>query len=248
MTTVRRSIPSVITPLTIEQRIAKAAKKAELAALAAAEAQGVADAAQVDADAAAVLATDAQADVDGALDGTVPFTGLNVGGTDVKPFLDQTDGTSLVNSAGLGPGVVETPKLNTGAANQVITASAATVALPAGVDTLVLSIAVTVVTGEVVDLSAQFSHLEISDATAIPQIASVWKRGITALPPSAVSKGIDVTRAADAARYVLAGGVSTVVATEIPGAGTHTYDLYSNALVAGAAINPAARLLTVTRP
>lgn len=92
MTTVRRSIPTDITPLTLEQRLAKAAKKAELAALAAAAAQG---------------------DVDGALAGTVAFTGLLVGATNVKPFLDKTDGTALIDSTGLNDGVVVTKSLST---------------------------------------------------------------------------------------------------------------------------------------
>lgn len=113
MTTIRRSIPTTREPLTIEQRIAKAAKKADLAALAA-------DEAQADADTATVLATDASADaaaaqldVDGALAGTTAFTGLNVGGVNVKPFLDKTDGSALTNASGLGAAVVETAAIDT---------------------------------------------------------------------------------------------------------------------------------------
>lgn len=177
------------------------------------------------------------------------FTGLNVGGTNVKTFLDKTDGAKLTDATGLDGSVVVTATLDGGAANQVITASGSSVALPAATPTTVLSIVVTTIAGEVVDLSAQFGHLEISDPAIKPQIVGFWKRGATVIPASAaVSTGIDVTRAADAARYVLAGGGITVVGTDIPGAGTHTYDLSVEALVAAAAQNPAARLLTSTRP
>lgn len=210
-------------------------------------AQAVTDAAL----AAADVALQAQIDrLTAILAGTgETFTGLSVGGTDVKVFLDKTDGSALTDATGLGGSVVVTATLDGGAANQVITASGSSVALPAATPTIVLSIVVTTIAGEVVDLSAQFAHLEISDAATKPQIVGFWRRGATVIPASAsVSTGIDVTRAADAARYVLAGGGMTVVGTDIPGAGTHTYDLSVEALVTASAMNPAARLLTSTRP
>lgn len=87
MTTVRRGIPAVRTPLTAEQRIARAQRKAEFAA-------------------SAVVVVDGR--VDDVLAGDEAFTGLLVGGQDVKPFLDNTDGAKLTNSAGLGTAVVVT--------------------------------------------------------------------------------------------------------------------------------------------
>ena len=172
MTTVRRSIPSQPTPLTAEQRLAKAQRQADRAAAAAAVADASAAAAQADADAAAAAAAAAQADadavaadvvivdakaeaaqddadqalldaanaqtdadtaivaaadaaddaadvmlaVDDVVDGTTAFTGLNVGGVNVKPFLDKTDGSKLTNSAGLDSAVVTTAKLAANAA------------------------------------------------------------------------------------------------------------------------------------
>ena len=65
---------------------------------------------------AAVDAAAAQADVDGALAGTTAFTALNVGGTNVRPFLDRTDGSMITNSAALDTAVVPTVKI---AANAV---------------------------------------------------------------------------------------------------------------------------------
>lgn len=48
------------------------------------------------------------------LAGATPFTGLNVGGTNVKPFLDRTDGAALTVAAGLGDSVVTTPAVLAG--------------------------------------------------------------------------------------------------------------------------------------
>lgn len=45
--------------------------------------------------------------------GLRPFQALNVGGQDVRPFLDKTDGSALVDEAGLAPGVVVTQALAT---------------------------------------------------------------------------------------------------------------------------------------
>jgi hypothetical protein len=166
LTTVRRSIPAQPTPLTPEQRLAKAQRQADRAAAAAAVADASAAAAQADADAAAaaaavvaadVLVVDAKAEaaqddadqalldaanaqtdadtaiiaagdaaddaadvmlaVDDVVDGTTAFTGLNVGGVNVKPFLDKTDGSKLTNAAGLDTGVVTTAKLAANAAS-----------------------------------------------------------------------------------------------------------------------------------
>lgn len=47
------------------------------------------------------------------LAGTESFTGLNVGGVNVKPFLDKTDGTKLVTSGGIATGYVGTTTLAT---------------------------------------------------------------------------------------------------------------------------------------
>lgn len=189
-----------------------------------------------------------QADIISVLNGTLPFTALNITGTNVEPFLNKTDGTMLVDNSGLAPNVVTTPKLNAGAANQVIIASNTTVALPAGVDTVVLTVVITTVAGETVDLAAQFSHLEISSPTSRPRIIGSWVRNGIVVVPVAVIDGIDVTRAADPDRYVLNRGVLTAATSDIPGAGTHTYELIASCSVSASAGAPYARLLTATRP
>lgn len=99
MTTVRRGIPTERPPLSIEQRLHLAAKRAE---------QGVQAAAAAQAD-----ATAADGRVDDVLSGDEVFSAVNVGGTDVKPFLDKTDGAALVDADGLAVGVVDTAALST---------------------------------------------------------------------------------------------------------------------------------------
>lgn len=94
MTTVRRGIATVRPPLTPLQEIQRAARLAK--------------AAQVAADAASDEAAAADARVDDVLDGTEAFTGLKVGTTNVKPFLDKTDGAKLTDAAGLDTAVVLT--------------------------------------------------------------------------------------------------------------------------------------------
>lgn len=98
MTTVRRGIPTERPPLSIEQRLHLAAKRAE---------QGVAAAAAAQAD-----ATAADGRVDDVLSGDEVFSAVNVGGTDVKPFLDKTDGAALVDASALAAEVVETAALS----------------------------------------------------------------------------------------------------------------------------------------
>ena len=92
MTTVRRGIPTERPPLSIEQRLHLAAKRAEQGVQAAAAADGR---------------------VDDVLSGDEVFSAVNVGGTDVKPFLDKTDGAALVDADGLAVGVVDTAALST---------------------------------------------------------------------------------------------------------------------------------------
>lgn len=52
-----------------------------------------------------------------------PFTGLNVGGTNVKPFLDKTDGTKLTTSTGLDAGVVVTATVLANSTNLPVSVS-----------------------------------------------------------------------------------------------------------------------------
>ena len=67
-----------------------------------------ADAAAADAAAAASTATTVNGRVTNVLAGTEAFTGLNVGGTNVKPFLDKTDGSKITSSTALDSSTVVT--------------------------------------------------------------------------------------------------------------------------------------------
>jgi len=56
------------------------------------------------------------------LQGKESFTGLKVGSTDVKPFLDRTDGSKLTNAAGLDTAVVETAAIQLAGASSYLSA------------------------------------------------------------------------------------------------------------------------------
>jgi len=73
----------------------------------------VAGAAAVDAGQALLDAAAADGRVDDVLAGTEVFSAVNVGGTDVKPFLDKTDGAKLTDATALDAGVVDTAALST---------------------------------------------------------------------------------------------------------------------------------------
>jgi len=54
--------------------------------------------------------------------GNRPFEVVNVGGTDVKPFLDKTDGDALVTPSGLDTAVVETAAIQLAGASSYLSA------------------------------------------------------------------------------------------------------------------------------
>ncbi len=149
MTTVRRSLPTTRPLPTLEERLARARRKTELAALAAAQAD----------------ATAVDDRVDDVLDGTEAFTGLKVGATNVKPFLDLTDGSKITSSAALDDGLVPTAKV----ASSAITAGATSavggvVALNAALETTIASRTYTTTGGEL-EIQANF-HLTVWHPTA----------------------------------------------------------------------------------
>lgn len=183
------------------------------------------------------------------LNGTTAFTGLKVGSTNVKPFLDKTNGSALTNSTGLSSSVVTSPALIAGAANQVLSVhTAASLSVPASTDTVVQTLVVTTVAGETVDLNGQFTHSQISDATTTPTLYGTWHRNGTPLVPSSFKSAIDVTRAADPSRYVMALGILSVPAVDVPGAGTHTYTLVALCNDTALVESRYGRVLTATRP
>lgn len=215
---------------------AAAQEDADLAAAAAAQAQTDADAAQGTADTAVVAAGAAQADatqaladaaaVDGRVDdvtgGVEAFTALNVGGTNVKPFLDKTDGSVLTDAAGLDDGLVGTTKIAAGAVTspaQTVTAAFTTIASTS--ETTIATEAVTLAADEYVDLLGSFGILAIGGDptnigdTAAQIIASIYRdtTKIAEGPVGSVIKGVTLNASA------------TLPQIDEPGAGTYSYTL-----------------------
>ena len=222
MTTVRGGIPSRPTPLTPEQRLAKAQRVADMGVAAA-------SAAQTDAAAAAVLAGEASDDAadallatDGLADGTTPFTGLNVGGTNVKPFLDNTDGTKIDTAAGLGAGVVETAAVVAGDITPIYSALTTGTVLwsASSAEKDLQSVAVTVVRGTV-KITAQVNVL-------FDSVASTTVTGILRLYRDAT----ELTLARISLPSIISSGVNFIFPLqwslsyeEAPGAGSYTYKI-----------------------
>lgn len=135
MTTVRRSIPTNITPLTVEQRIAKAAKKAELAAAAAVEVDGR---------------------VDDVLAGDEAFTGLLVGSDDKVAFLTKVDAGALADSTGLDDGVVPTAAMAVDAITSEASAFTADSLDVTGTSEITVQTVDYTTTGETIEVRANF--------------------------------------------------------------------------------------------
>lgn len=111
MPTVRSGYPTRPRMPTPEIRLRRAAAAAEEAQVDADLAASAAAEAQTDADQALLDAAAADGRVTNVVGGVEPFTALNVGGTNVKPFLDKTDGAKLTDAAGLNDGLVVTEKV-----------------------------------------------------------------------------------------------------------------------------------------
>lgn len=208
MPTIKGTPQSGLMP-TPEIRVRLAARAAEQARLDAEAAQGAADAAQTD--------------IDDTLAGDLPFTGLNVNGTDVAPFLDKTDGEMLVDSTALAAGVVVTEALE---ANAVSAPSEdATGGTVDGKFTTPVVLATKVVeceAGDSVILLGSCSATARGNGAVVGAQAQFpllrLYRGATALStvvPLSIINGVTVS---------VAPGLNKV---DTPGAGTFTYTLVS---------------------
>jgi len=261
MTTVRRSIPRSPTPLTPEQRLAKAqrvADRAVAAAASAASAAGVADDkaeaaqsdadqalldaanAQADADAGIVLATEAGDDaadamlaVDAVVDGTTPFTGLNVGGDDKAGFLTKVAG-DVIDTDGIADEAVTAVEPDFDPSTTAVTTTA---------ETTLASVSVTVVAGETVDLQgivdvfALYSGTPAGDVAA--SISILLYRDSTLL----------LTRTTRAIKSVVIALPLPTSWTDEPAAGAHTYTLRvaTNNITGLSTLNFSNPYLTATR-
>lgn len=211
MTTVRGGIATARRPLTVEQRIAKAAREAKAAAVSAM-------AAGEDAGQALLDAAEAQSTVDGALDGTEAFTGLNVGGTQVKPFLDRTDGDKLTEAAGLDAAIVTTAKVEpNGITNEIVAETSASLTLGGTAFTTIQTVSYTSTGGRLKVRGNFFMTVHHPTVGGI----SARVRIVQSLPFG--GNLIDLTYDAIGGDYIQ--GWQTPEATVTLAAGTYTFDL-----------------------
>lgn len=181
--------------------------------------------AAVAADAAQADATEAQDTVDGALAGTEAFAALNVGGTDVKPFLDRTDGDKLTDSAGLAPEVV-------------VTEAIAATAVSSTEDAFSLSSISLNTTSQV---TVQQFTVDIEDGDELIVIASAAIRAVGVgggtrgdfinRPTLTLYRGttyLGGTRPLSVLRDMELHASASLAATDSPPTGTHTIYLYSD--------------------
>jgi len=155
------------------------------------------------------------------LEGRENFTGLNVGGTDVKPFLDLTDGEKITDSAALDTGVVSTAKV----ASSAITAGATSsvggvVALNAALETTIASRTYTTTGGEL-EIQANF-HLTVWHPTAggVSCRVRMYRDEVSIFDKTFVAISGDLIQ-----------GWQTPRAVETLSAGTYTYSVTAQASV-----------------
>ena len=184
------------------------------------------------------------------LAGEESFTGLNVGGTDVKPFLDKTDGEKLVETSGLDDDLVETAEVATGAINQFTsTYTDGNVDISSALGWVVVAtIVVTTIEDETVDLDGSFSFSRDTSITAPMGIHAAWfKDGVQMAAQSVIG---DVQLGSD---FTMPNGQIASKINDTPGAATTTYTLRAQALVTagsytGVALRRYARALTMRKP
>lgn len=166
---------------------------------------------------------DIQAQVDAlaaVLAGTTAFTGLNVGGTNVKPFLDNTDGTKIDTAAGLGSDVVTTPKVLAGAITPAYSAltTGAVLWSASSAEKDLQSVTVTVVRGSVkIDALANV----LMDPVGSPAITGIMRlyRGASELLTARIALNATISSGGN---WIFP-PQWTLSYLDAPGAGTYTY-------------------------
>jgi hypothetical protein len=155
------------------------------------------------------------------LEGRENFTGVQVGGQNVKPFLDLTDGSKITSSAALDTGVVSTAKV----ASSAITAGATSsvggvVALNAALETTIASRTYTTTGGEL-EIQANF-HLTVWHPTAggVSCRVRMYRDEVSIFDKTFVAISGDLIQ-----------GWQTPRAVETLSAGTYTYSVTAQASV-----------------
>lgn len=131
-----------------------------------AEAGVVASAAQAE-------AAQAQLDVVGLADGTTPFTGLNVGGDDKVGFLGKVAAGALSDASGLANALISTAKIAVEAVTTVdVDFDATTVNVTTTAESTLVTVPVTVLAGEKVDLQGIVDVLAVYGGSPTGDVAA----------------------------------------------------------------------------
>lgn len=159
------------------------------------------------------------------LAGTEPFSGLNVGGTNVKPFLDKTDGDKLVDPTGLNDEVVLTSAIEiNGVTDKTQAYDNASVSIAGSGDVLLQTATVTTTATDRLEIKASAAVIASGkNGAAIGQIMGVvllkLKRDGVVIYGAAVSPVL---------YQVTIPILITPIWADSPGAGTFTYTLESS--------------------
>jgi hypothetical protein len=197
---------------------------------------------RIEAQEAAQAATDAalQAEIDRlnrVLAGLENFTGIQVGSQQVRPFLDQTDGTRLVNPGGLDDSVVTTPKIIAdGVVLPAMFYDATGVLMGAGVEIAIATVVATAAVGDTIDLTA---NATVNANGGAGNATLTWKIYRDAVPLYNAT-----------VMYIEAGmptfAAPTIAFSDMPGAGTFTYTV-KGLLSAAATANVLNRYMRAVR-
>lgn len=163
-------------------------------------------------------AAQAQLDVDGLADGTTPFTAVNVGGVNVKPFLDKTDGAKLTDTSALDDEVVTTPAIAASAVtDHDFDFTAGVVSCDSETPVIVATKAVTLLAGEAAALTANCTTALTTSGTGARGFISIFRDGVEIASSKRTAIGLPASVAVEAS--------ATTQYTDEPGAGTFTYTL-----------------------
>ena len=150
------------------------------------------------------------------LNGTENFTGIQVGGQNVKTFLDQTDGTKIINTAGLGTSVVQTAKVSPNAITNEASANTAA-QLNLSTSFTVIQTVTYATTGGPLEVKANF-FMDIwhpSGSGGIEARVRITRTGV----------GNIFDKITDAIGGDFLQGWQTPTIIEAPAAGTYTWDV-----------------------
>lgn len=147
------------------------------------------------------------------LAGEEEFSGLNVGGTDVKPFLDRTDGSMITDSAALDDGLITTGKVAVNAITAEASAFTAASLDVTGTSEVTVQTVNYTTTGQTIEARANF-YLTLWHPTAGNMNVTVRMYRDATLIYSQLFEAINGD---------LLQGWMTPAVVEEPAAGTYTY-------------------------